>query len=41
MEDLYNGLPNKKDIDITVLSVEWGCFYCEFHTCDHDGWTVE
>lgn len=41
MEDLYNKLPNKEDIDITVLSVEWGCFYCEFHTCDHDGWRVE
>lgn len=41
MENLYKGLPNKEDIDITVLSVEWGCFYCAFHTCDKDGWKIE
>ena len=31
----------KDDIDIVVLSVEWGCYYCAFHTCDEDGWTLE
>lgn len=41
MEEMYKGLPNKDDIDITCLSVEWGCFYCQFHTCDSDGWIVE
>ncbi len=41
MRELYEGLPNKDDIDMTCLSVEWGCFYCAFHTCDKDGWTIE
>lgn len=41
MNDLYNGLPNKEDIDITVLSVEWGTYYCAFHTCDSTGWDYE
>ena len=41
MNKLYNRLPNKDDIDMTCLSVEWGCFYCQFHTCDKNGWTIE
>lgn len=41
MDELYEKIPNKNDIDMTCLSVEWGCFYCAFHTCDKDGWTVE
>ena len=39
MNKLFDGLPNKKDIDMCCLSVEWGCPYCEFHTCkDSEGW---
>lgn len=41
MNKLYNRLPNKDDIDMTCLSVEWGYFYCQFHTCDKNGWTIE
>lgn len=41
MEEMYDKLPNKDDIGITVLSIEWGCFYCEFHTCDSEGWKLE
>lgn len=41
MDELYEKIPNKDDIDMTCLSVEWGCFYCQFHTCDKDGWTAE
>lgn len=41
MEELYKGIPDKKDIDMTCLSVEWGCRYCEFHTCDEDGWNID
>lgn len=41
MNDLYNNLPNKNDIDMTCLSVEWGCYYCQFHTCDENGWSEE
>ena len=40
MNELYEKIPNKDDIDMTCLSVEWGCFYCAFHTCDVDGWTL-
>lgn len=38
MNKLYEGLPNKEDIDMICLSVEWGCLYCEFHHCTSDGW---
>lgn len=41
MDKLYEGLPDKDNIDMTCLSVEWGCFYCQFHNCDKDGWTAE
>ena len=41
MNELYNKIPDKNDIYMTCLSVEWGCFYCQFHTCDKDGWIVE
>lgn len=41
MNKLYEELPDKKNIAMTCLSVEWGCFYCEFHTYDENGWTVE
>lgn len=40
MDKLYNNLPNKQDIDMTCLSIEWGCFYCAFHHCDENGWTL-
>lgn len=38
MNKLYKGIPDKEDIDMTCLSVEWGCTYCEFHQCNEDGW---
>ena len=41
MYELYKGLPFKDDINMTCLSVDWGCFYCQFHTCDKDGWSAE
>lgn len=34
-------LPDKSNIDMTCLSVEWGCLYCQFHSCDEDGWVAE
>jgi hypothetical protein len=39
MYDLYTGIPYKDDIQIHCLSVEWGNLYCEFHSCDKEGWT--
>lgn len=41
MNKLFDNLPNKKDIDMICLSIEWGCFYCEFHTCEANGWRIE
>lgn len=38
MDKMYKGLPNKGDIDIGCLSVEWGCYYCQFTLMDGDGW---
>lgn len=38
MNDMYNNLPNKGDIDMVCLSIEWGNRYCEFNECDSDGW---
>lgn len=38
MNRLYQDLPNKNDIDMACLSVEWGNFYCTFTVCDSDGW---
>lgn len=41
MDELYLGIPNKKDISMVCLSVEWGNFYSAFHTCDSEGWCLE
>lgn len=38
MNELFKGIPNKDDIEMTCLSVEWGCYYCEFNFCDSNGW---
>lgn len=41
MEKLAKNLPDKDDISMTCLSVEWGCLYCQFHSYDKDGWIAE
>lgn len=38
MDELFTGIPVKDDIQMVCLSVEWGCYYCAFHSCDKDGW---
>lgn len=40
MNDLYEKIPNKEDILIDCLSVEWGNRYCLFSYCDKDGWHI-
>lgn len=40
-EEMDRYLPDKSSINMTCLSVEWGCLYCQFHSCDKDGWTAE
>ena len=41
MDKLYKGIPNKDEFSITCLSVEWGQLYCQFATCNKDGWTYQ
>lgn len=38
MEKLYNRIPNKKDIFMRCLSVEYGCDYIAYYKCDKNGW---
>lgn len=38
MNELYKKLPNKDDIDIRCLSVEYGCLYHALWVCNKDGW---
>jgi hypothetical protein len=40
MNELYESLPNKSDIDISCLSTEWGDYYTAFHVCNEDGWSL-
>lgn len=41
MDQMFQNLPNKEDIQMDCLSVEWGCYYCEFRSCDSMGWKIE
>lgn len=42
MDKMYECIPNKDDdFNITCLSVEWGQLYCQFTTCDKNGWTYQ
>ena len=38
MEDLYHSIPNKEDIYIRCLSVEYGNLYHALWICDEDNW---
>lgn len=40
MKEFVEGLPDKNDISMTCLSVEWGCLYCAFYTFEEgdDDW---
>lgn len=37
MQDMVKLIPNKDDIYIKCLSIEWGESYCEFNEYDGDG----
>ena len=41
MNELYTNLPDKNSINMTCLSVEWGCLYCQFYSCNKGGWIAE
>lgn len=39
MNEMFEGLPNKDDIYMRCLSVEYGCDYVGYHKCeDNTGW---
>lgn len=38
MNQLYESLPDKSDIHMRCLSVEYGCMYHALWYCDEDGW---
>lgn len=38
MNQLYEGLPDKEDIYMRCLSVEYGNDYVDYHKCEEDGW---
>ena len=38
MQELFEVIPDKSDIYMRVLSVEYGCLYHALWICDSDGW---
>ena len=38
MNELFEAIPNKKDIYMRCLSVEYGCMYHALWYCDESGW---
>ena len=38
MEELFDAIPNKSDIYMRCLSVEYGCMYHALWYCDENGW---
>ena len=41
MKKLYESLPNKEDIYMRCLSVEYGCDYVAYWKCNEEGWYQE
>jgi hypothetical protein len=38
MEELLEGIPNKEDIYMRCMSIEYGCLYHELWICEGDNW---
>lgn len=38
MNELYDQIPNKQDIYMRCLSVEYGMDYVDYHKCEENGW---
>jgi hypothetical protein len=38
MDEMVKDISDKEHIYIRVLSVEYGCLYCAFHTYEGDDW---
>jgi hypothetical protein len=41
MEDLVKAIPDKESISLDCLSVEWGNYYCAFHTYNGNNWVLK
>ena len=41
MKKLYESIPNKEDIYMRCLSVEYGCDYVAYWKCNEEGWYQE
>lgn len=39
MEELFNSIPDKEELYMRCLSVEYGCMYHALWACDEDGWS--
>lgn len=37
-QELYDKIPDKEDIYMRCLSVEYGCLYHVLWVCDNNGW---
>lgn len=40
MEDLIKSIPDKENISMDCLSVEWGNLYCAFHSFEVNKWVI-
>lgn len=38
MNNLFDNIPNKSDIYMRCLSVEWGNYYHAMFVCNNEGW---
>lgn len=38
MEELFEAIPNKEDIYMRCLSIEYGCMYHALFECGENGW---
>lgn len=38
MDELYNSMPNKQDLYMRCLSVEFGNLYHSLNVCEENGW---
>ena len=38
MQEFVGGIPNKEDIYIRVMSIEYGCYYHEMMIYDGEEW---
>ena len=40
MNKMFENLPDKEDINMECLSIEWGNYYAVFNVCNSKGWML-